>query len=67
MNASKKPRVCACRTGLERGPDDAIRQCQEDIAICRATSDMRVLSPADPAELAAVVPWTRNTPKRLQQ
>lgn len=50
-------KIAASHLGLDVGPDGATHQCLEDIAIYRAIPNMRVVSPADPVELAAVVPW----------
>lgn len=55
-------KIAVSHLGLDVGPDGATHQCLEDISIYRAIPNMRVISPADPVELAALVPWMLDNP-----
>jgi transketolase len=46
-------KIVASHPGLDVGPDGASVQCLEDLACFRAIPGMTVISPADPAEMAA--------------
>lgn len=48
--------IAASHLGLDVGPDGATHQALEDIAIYRAVPGIQVVSPADPHELASVLP-----------
>lgn len=48
--------IAASHLGLDVGPDGATHQAVEDIAIYRAIPGIRTVSPADPHELASVLP-----------
>lgn len=49
-------KIAVSHLGLDVGPDGATHQAVEDIAVFRAIPHLRVYSPADPAELSALVP-----------
>ena len=55
-------KIAASHLGLDVGPDGATHQCLEDIAIYRAIPNMRVISPADPLEMQAMLPHMLDTP-----
>lgn len=50
-------KIAASHLGLDVGPDGATHQALEDIAIYRSIPRMSVVSPADPIELKAVMPY----------
>ena len=50
-------KIAASHLGLDVGPDGATHQALEDIAIYRSIPKMSVVSPADPVELKAVMPY----------
>ncbi len=50
-------KIAASHLGLDVGPDGATHQALEDIAIYRSIPKMSVVSPADPIELKAVMPY----------
>ncbi len=50
-------KIAASHLGLDVGPDGATHQALEDIAIYRSIPNMTVVSPADPIELEAVLPF----------
>jgi transketolase len=51
--AKRNVKIVASHPGLDVGPDGASAQCLEDLAAFRAIPGMTVISPADPAEMAA--------------
>lgn len=51
--ANRNVKIVASHPGLDVGPDGGSAQCLEDIAAFRAIPGMTVVSPADPAEMAA--------------
>ncbi|SDK34566.1 transketolase [Maridesulfovibrio ferrireducens] len=50
-------KIAASHLGLDVGPDGATHQALEDIAIYRSIPKMSVVSPADPIELKALMPY----------
>jgi len=46
-------KIIASHPGLDVGPDGASAQCLEDLACFRSIANMTVISPADPAQMAA--------------
>ncbi|SMF44986.1 transketolase family protein [Desulfovibrio gilichinskyi] len=54
-------KIAASHLGLDVGPDGATHQALEDIAIYRSIPKMSVVSPADPVELRAVMPYLLDT------
>jgi len=49
-------KIAASHLGVDVGPDGATHQAIEDIAIYRAIPNFKVISPADPVELAKALP-----------
>ncbi len=54
-------KIAASHMGLDVGPDGATHQSIEDIAIYRSIPEFKVISPADPVELKAVLPVILDT------
>lgn len=55
-------KIVASHLGLDVGPDGPTHQCLEDIAIYRAIPNFKVVSPADPLELAQALPVVLDDP-----
>ncbi|WP_027723099.1 transketolase family protein [Maridesulfovibrio zosterae] len=58
-------KIAASHLGLDVGPDGATHQAIEDIAVFRSIPRMSVISPADPIELKAVMPYILDNPGPL--
>ncbi|WP_432738065.1 transketolase family protein [Maridesulfovibrio sp. FT414] len=58
-------KIAASHLGVDVGPDGASHQALEDIAIYRSIPRMTVVSPADPVELKAIMPYLLDTPGPL--
>jgi transketolase len=55
-------KIAASHLGLDVGPDGPTHQCLEDIAIFRSVPNFKVVSPADPVELAQALPVILDDP-----
>ncbi|MEW6659542.1 MAG: transketolase C-terminal domain-containing protein [Thermodesulfobacteriota bacterium] len=55
-------KIVASHLGLDVGPDGPTHQCLEDIAIYRSIPNFKVVSPADPLELAKALPVVLDDP-----
>ena len=55
-------KIVVSHLGLDVGPDGATHQAVEDIAVFRALPNLNVYAPADPVELAALVPQILDSP-----
>jgi transketolase len=55
-------KIAASHLGLDVGPDGPTHQCLEDMAIYRAIPNFKVVSPADPLELAQALPVILDDP-----
>ena len=49
-------KIAASHIGLDVGPDGPTHQAIEDVAICRAIPNFKIVSPADPFELKKALP-----------
>lgn len=55
-------KIVVSHLGLDVGPDGATHQAVEDIAVMRSIPGLMVASPADPLELAAILPLILDSP-----
>lgn len=54
-------KIAASHLGLDVGPDGPTHQAIEDIAICRSIPNLKIISPSDPNELKAALPFILDT------
>lgn len=55
-------KIAVSHLGLDVGPDGATHQAVEDISVFRAIPNLQMVSPADPVELAAILPFFLDSP-----